>query len=842
MMTMRACLLGCLLALVPLPGYGSDPAFDWPEIENTHRPGAIWWWPGSAVDKANLTAELEAMRAASMGGATVVATYGAKGAEDRYIDYLSPKWLEMFTHAVREAERLGMWLDLTPGTGWPFGGPMVGVEHFDARATWEAGELGLEFSGRRVKRAAPGGEGYALNPFSPGSMSTYLTHFAAAFRAADDLDLPRAFYHDSFEYNGNWSPGLLKAFRELRGYDLEPHLPVLFDEQELAEAGRIKSDYRETLSDLHLEYIKIWVAWAQEWGATTRNQAHGATANLLDLYAAAGIPETETFGATRFRIPGVRYEPDNISDMGSPQPMINRMAASAAHVAGKPLVASESLTWLRNHFRSSLAQAKPEIDQLFLNGINHIFFHGSVYSPVDVSWPGWLFYASLQYNPRNSIWRDASALNTYIARCQSILQSGEPDNEVALYWPVYDIWQDPDGLEQMLTVHHPEWLVDSACGEAARALQAEGLGYDFISDRQLQAGLASSYRAVVVPKTQFMPVETLKSLVALARTTSTPVLFVNAPPDRVPGYLNWEARESELKSVLQSVDWPVISLEHLRKAFREHTEAKREPMVRRGLEFIRRKHEDGYHYFVANMGSTPNDPWIPLGSAFTSVVIMDPQTGKTGLATTRGYKEIFLSLQPGETRILRTFTTQKVEGSTWPLWVPSGAPSHQVKGQWQVEFVQGQPDLPQSFSTRILGSWTAAPDPEAERFAGTARYSIAFDLPDADGWLLRLGDVRESAQVYLNGDFVQTLYSMPLQVEVGEYLKPGTNRLEIEVTNLSANRIRDLDRCGVDWKIFHDINFVDQHYEPFEASGWQLVPSGLLGPVSLNPLNRKDFK
>jgi len=57
-----------------------------------------------------------------------------------------------------------------------------------------------------------------------------------------------------------------------------------------------------------------------------------------------------------------------------------------------------------------------------------------------------------------------------------------------------------------------------------------------------------------------------------------------------------------------------------------------------------------------------------------------------------------------------------------------------------------------------------------------------------------------------------------------------------EVTNLAANRIRDLDRRGVPWKNFHEINFVNIDYKPFDASEWLLAPSGLLGPVRLVPL------
>ena len=174
---------------------------------------------------------------------------------------------------------------------------------------------------------------------------------------------------------------------------------------------------------------------------------------------------TEIFGASEFIIPGVRLEQQNVSLRHHPQPLINRMASSAAHVSGKPLTSSETCTWLRNHFRTTLSQAKPEIDQLFLCGINHIFFHGTVYSPRQAVWPGWLFYASMEYNSRNAIWRDAPLLNEYVTRCQSILQAGEPDNDIALYWPVYDNWHSPDGMEQNFSLNgRPQWINGSACG------------------------------------------------------------------------------------------------------------------------------------------------------------------------------------------------------------------------------------------------------------------------------------------------------------------------------------------------------------------------------------------
>ncbi len=104
--------------------------------------------------------------------------------------------------------------------------------------------------------------------------------------------------------------------------------------------------------------------------------------------------------------------------------------------------------------------------------------------------------------------------------------------------------------------------------------------------------------------------------------------------------------------------------------------------------------------------------------------------------------------------------------------------------------------------------------------------------------LLDLGEVRESLSIRLNGRDVATAWSLPFQVCVGEFLKPGRKILELEVTNLAANCIRDMDQRKVNWKIIREINFVDINYRPFDAFGWQLMPSDLLGPVALVPLKK----
>ena len=74
-----------------------------------------------------------------------------------------------------------------------------------------------------------------------------------------------------------------------------------------------------------------------------------------------------------------------------------KYASSAAHIAGKTYTSSETFTWLTEHFRTSLSQCKPDMDLMFVSGVNHMFFHGTPYSPKEAEWPGWLFYASINY-------------------------------------------------------------------------------------------------------------------------------------------------------------------------------------------------------------------------------------------------------------------------------------------------------------------------------------------------------------------------------------------------------------------------------------------------------------
>jgi hypothetical protein len=897
----------------------SDKDLKWPTQKKEHKPGTYWWWMGSAVDRENLTYNLESLHTAGIGNVHIIPIYGVRGLEERYIDFLSPDWMTMLSHTLDVAERLDMNVDMSTTTGWPFGGSHVspgdaagkleykvyslsGGEMFREKieaedlqcimaysgkgeiidlsdeqggkgitgwiappGDWQIYALWQKGTGQKVKRAAPGNEGLVLDPFSVSSLDTYLERYDRAFSQGKGKRL-RAQYHDSYEYyHANWTDGLLDEFEARRGYDLRQYLPALTGHGTAEHISRVKADYRSTMAELHLEYIEAWTRWANKHGWITRNEAHGAPANLLDLYAAADIPETETFGATSFDIPGLSRKIADISTSAPPDPLILQFASSAAHVSGKRLVASETCTWLREHFKTSLAQIKPEIDQMFLAGINHVFYHGNAYSPEEAEWPGWMFYASTHFEQENAFWRDFSSLNQYVGRCQSILQSGKPANDILLYWPLADIWHKySNAIIKTLNVHSTDWLTASSFGRLAAWLKENGYAFDYLSDQQLhhlaceEGRLETggvSYKTIVVPVTAHMPLHTWDRLLTLARSGAT-IIFDQSLPKDVPGWFELEKRRDALQGSVAALKFKALGDRMLLTELEEGqiltgsdlgymlitAGIKPEAMVGMGLDYIRRSHAEGYHYFISNLSDQVLDDWVVLATPFQSAVILDPlSSNKSGVALKRqheGRSEIYLQLQPGESCIIRTFLDRKAEGLPWTYLQNDGIPM-ELRGEWDLEFIEGGPALPSAHTITDLVSWTQLGDREALRFAGTARYTMSFNIPDslmAGHWQLELGEVRESARIRINGRELGTLWSIPFTVQFDKYLKSGENILEIEVSNLSANRLRDLDQHGVDWQKYF---FVNIFYKDFDAASWPLMDSGLLGPVRLQSMKIK---
>lgn len=912
-------------AFINLQGQTVKSDLSWPAVTKEAKPWTRWWWLGNAVDKEGLTYRLDEYAKAGIGGVEITPIYGTKGFENKFIDFLSPTWMDMLSHTIVEGKRLNLGIDMNTGTGWPFGGPKITpddaaskyiiqtypltsgnklaskIEVNDAKqkdgatllsvvAYSEKGEkidltssvktgaldwtaptgtwkLYALFNGKtlqKVKRAAPGGEGFVMDHYSEKAVNGYLNMFETAFKN-NKTPSPNAFFNDSYEvYGADFTANLLTEFAKTRGYRLQDYMPAFMGEGDKNIVARVKCDYRETISDLLLHnFTHNWTNWAHKMGSITRNQAHGSPGNLIDLYATVDIPECETFGLTPFPIPGYRVDSGDVK-LSDSDPMMQKFASSAAHINGRKLTSAESFTWLTEHFRTSLFQCKTELDQLLTSGINHVVFQGTPYSPKNAPWPGWKFYASVDFSSYNTIWKDIPSFDEYIARCQSFMQEGEPDNEILLYWPVYDTWNSETGPNFLAFAINSSknWLKPTNFSILARQLRSKGYDFDYISDNFIAQSKVvngmiktpgTSYKTLIVPSCKYMPAATLANIVHLINDGAK-VIFMDQFPEDVPGLGNLERRRNQFKQILavlsvksfdqdnavQMGNGKLITGKDIDKLL-PMCNVYHETLATEGLRYIRRKNDTGFHYLISNLDGKEVNGWISLSVPAKSIVLFDPLSGVSGVTkvkTVDNKSQVYLHLKPGQSIIVKTFTSKNVSGKAFPEYNTAGQPV-ELKGKWNLSFKDSDPVIKEKYNLEELKSWTTLSD-DLKVFAGTGNYSLDFNMPEgkADDWLLNLGQLCESAKVTINGQNVGTVWSLPFEIPVGRYLKKGTNHLELDVTNLPANRIADYDRKKSVWQIFYEINFVNVFYKPFDASTWKTMPSGLIGPVCLIPLTK----
>ncbi len=190
---------------------------------STTKPWTYWWWMGSAVDSVNISDQLEQFSKAGLGGVHIIPIYGVKGYENQFKDFLSEDWMRMVSFTIDRATSLGLGVDLSLGTGWPYGGSMVTQEmaakRLDTRnISGKMKEVPVIPTLQKVKRAAPGGEGWVLDYFDQKHVQAYLTHFDSVFQHSDYPFRPRAFYHDSYEvYGADWTNNYPNQFEDLMG-------------------------------------------------------------------------------------------------------------------------------------------------------------------------------------------------------------------------------------------------------------------------------------------------------------------------------------------------------------------------------------------------------------------------------------------------------------------------------------------------------------------------------------------------------------------------------------------------------------------------------------------------
>lgn len=806
------------MALVLVSGTAaSAPDTGWPDPDSESRPWLRWTWPGGKPDT-----ELEAIARAGFGGVEVIAG-PATEANTALVEWLSPGWVEMTSIAAAEASRLGLGFDLACQAGsapggsflpdgatattlepfiashpgglletplpegtpsclgaWPRSGPPVDLLPFvdpDARILrWDAPagpwRIYGSFDQHRVARIgdpAPGAEGPALDPYSPGATALWLQRLDTAYQFADP---PRARTLEFTPLPGaTWTADLFPAFQRRRGYDLRAQLPALFGEVDEGTTDRVLADYRETIAELQFDALTAWHLGSHAQGTLTRAYGQASAGNPVDLHS---VPD----------IPGMRLDapPDDEKRLQL------RFAASAARLTTKPLVTATYRAG-RDHPLSP-AELKRATDLLFLAGANHL---------------------ALELSPASPLWRDATAFTAMLARCQGVLQTGAPDTEVLLYYPAHDFHTERGGIPDEAD-ERTRWLRATAFQRAAETLDDHGIPFDVVTDRLLADATADRgriivgglpYRSLVLAEVRRLSDSTANHLLELARR-GAPIAILGSWPEDVPGLPTPDIRRGNLFTAMQKLrTFPqVLEGNHPVRLLERH-EIAPEAMADLGLSFVRRSHAEGHHYLVVNRGPGTVDAWVPLARPWESAVFMDPRfIRRTGLAPMRtrdDRQELHLVLEPGESRILRTFHSRQATGPAWPDHSPSAGP-RTIAGTWSVSFPEGELS-PADFETPVLGSWGTLADPLARSFQGTATYGIGFEVPADGKWLLDLGEVAHTARVRIDGKEAGVTFAPPHQLDISRFVSGGAHALEIEVTNLSPE-----------------------------------LPSGLLGPVRLIPL------
>src|ERR1017187_6421667 len=576
-----------------------------------------WWWFGPAVTKPELQRELEQMKAEGIGGVEIATLYPLALDDPKTgfhnQQFLSEEHLDAIRFAATAARKLGLRVDITLGSGWPFGGPHIPVTQAagglrvetipvppgtdsiavpyidmgeqliaaflapvrDGQLSWhDARQVSTIINGRlqispplevandaifflssrtgmTVKRPAFGAEGFVLDHYDRSAIDTHLHAVGDRLIEAFGNQPPYAVFSDSLEdYGSNWTSDLMKEFRARRGYDLTPYLPALIGDAGPLTAA-VRHDWGRTLTELANErFLAPMQAWAQKYHTLFRSQTYGFPPVTLSSNRYADLPEGEGKASLLMW--------REFSDV--------RWAASAGHLFGSPVISSETWTWLHSPaFRATPLDLKAEADLHFLQGINQLVGHGWPYSPEEAGEPGWRMYAAAALNAHNPWSFVMPDLARYLQRVSFALRQGKPANDVALLLPNDDVWAtfrvgvqkkrsptSPAGFDESGSNVSVDELMEYRLGKQviAQVLDA-GFNLDFI-DADAINSVGLPYRILILPSVDRLPVATYEKILAFARSGGI-VIATRRMPATAPGLLHADEESARLKEISESL-------------------------------------------------------------------------------------------------------------------------------------------------------------------------------------------------------------------------------------------------------------------------------------------------
>jgi len=895
-----------------------------------------WWWFGPTVTRAGLEREIRLMKDGGIGGFEIQPVYPVvlDDPAQHLIThpFLSDAFIEDVRFTARKAGELGLRVDLTIGSGWPYGGPQVGITQAAGKLRVErvavpagaqrvpvpdtrAGERlmaaflapsapatsteglrevtsiadsvlqlpdrlpgareALFFissrTGMMVKRPAVGAEGFVLNHYDRAAVDHYLRTVGDRLLSAFDAAPPYAVFCDSLEvYESDWTDDVLEAFRARRGYDLRPLLPALVLDAGPATAA-IRHDWGQTLTELLNERFLAPVQdWARRRGTRFRIQGYGIPPATISSNAGVDLPEGE----------GSQWKTVRAS----------RWAASIGHLYNRPVISSETWTWLHSPtFMATPLDMKAEADLHFLQGINQLIGHGWPYTADGVAYPGWRFYAAGVFNDKNPWWIVMPDLARYLQRMSFLLRQGRPANDVALYLPNDDAWARfvPGKVGSFI-----EALAQMVGPDVIPAILAAGFNLDFIDDGVLAGARAdrghivigqNRYRAIVLPAVERIPPATLQALESFARL-GVRVFATRRTPALAPGYLasleDHAAVGAAADRLFRGASPAGVFVERdtdLTAALQLRLQPDMDVSAGAAdIGFVHRRTDAADIYFVANtsnahqsidatfrVNSSRAQQWNPVTGDIAAAALRRAagQTGSTVALDLAPYESTVVVFPagtatpgPASQPVLAATNkppTQVVKPCPrTPTIAPSGAlpPPLDISSGWRVTF--GSSGAPVELSR--LRSWT---DDEATRFfSGVASYEKTVEVPAT---ILRSGlsvqldlgapkaievggprarvqawvdaPVRDAAVVFVNGQRAGSAWCPPYAVDVTPFLRQGPNLIRIDVANLAINHMAG--HALPDYKLLN-LRY-GTRFEPQDMDKVQPVSAGLFGPIRL---------
>jgi (4-O-methyl)-D-glucuronate---lignin esterase len=636
--------------------------------------------------------------------------------------------------------------------------------------------------------------------------------------------------NDSWEAGSqNWTDNLIGQFRRHRGYDPLPWMPVLVGQiVESAEASdRFLWDFRKTLADLVAEehYGQL------EATLHERNMGHyGESHEEGRAFVGDGM-EVKKFnevpmGAMWTQTPGINriqygYNADD------------RESASVAHIYGQNIAAAESLTAPAAPWAWSPATLKPTVDQELVNGINRFVIHESAHQPLLDKAPGLTLGPFGQWFNRNETWAEqAGAWVTYLARASFLLQQGKFSADIVYFY----------GEDSNLTAIFYEKAPDIPAGYGFDYINADGLIHELsVSDGRIVTPGGMSYRVLGLdPYSRHMSLPVLR---AIYRLVADGAVVAGPKPEDDPSLADDAAEFRRLSELLfgdgtgihRVGKGAVYAGSDLGRVFtalkvpadfdysHAHSDAR--------LLFVHRKLGDGDIYFVANRSAGAESVDASFRVTGRAPELWRAEDGRMEPATfhmDEGRTTVPLGLEPWGT-VFVVFAKPTAESSR-VLPARTETDLATVEGEWKLSFQPGR-GAPASITVNQLGSWSHHADPGVKYFSGVGTYTKSIDVP-AD-WLgkntqilIDLGEVRNLAEVTLNGKSLGILWHAPYRADATAALRPGVNELSVAVVNAWVNRLIGDRQPGITTPItFADIT-------PYQADS-PLLDSGLLGPVTL---------